>query len=265
MTLGFLSGSKNFCKLLCVSCEVLFLHGYAWIHWVAKSGTTIAYRWLFRDSKLSLRTLWSAAIKSPKFPARGTASLMRLLHGAIVILVLLQISQFRSLGKWVWTLCLPKSTLLVDVGSKNGSWEELACESLCSATLSSTRFSLNSCSHSRISEWHGSHRSWSWSSFWFGFGFLVGLVNIGSPRSFINRSWHGHWRDVTLSLIPSFSSLNFTYCRWRRRDGRRWWAMTLLSWRCPWSWWRSRRRTWQAWNHNRNEVLRVAWNPISFF
>ena len=45
MTLSFLSGSKNFCKLLCVSCEVFDLHGYDWIHWVAKS-CTIAYRWL---------------------------------------------------------------------------------------------------------------------------------------------------------------------------------------------------------------------------
>ena len=101
MTLGFLSGSRNFCKLLWVSCEVLVLHGYAWIHWVAKSCTTTAYRWLFRDSQLSLRTLWSAAIKSPNFSARGTAPPLRLLHGALVILVLLQISQFRSFGKCV--------------------------------------------------------------------------------------------------------------------------------------------------------------------
>ena len=101
MTLGFLFGSKNFCKLLCVSWEVFVLHGYDWIHWVAKSCTTTAYRWLFRDSQPSLRTLWSAVIKSPKFPARGTAPPMRLLHGELVILVLWQISQFRSLGKWV--------------------------------------------------------------------------------------------------------------------------------------------------------------------
>ena len=67
MTLGFLSGSKNFCKLLWVSCEVLFLQGYAWIHWVARPCTTTAYRWLFRDSQVSLRTLWSAVIKSPNF------------------------------------------------------------------------------------------------------------------------------------------------------------------------------------------------------
>ena len=26
------AGTRNFCKLLWVSCEVLFLHGYAWIH-----------------------------------------------------------------------------------------------------------------------------------------------------------------------------------------------------------------------------------------
>ena len=101
MTFGFLSGSRNCCKLLCVSWEVFVLHGYDWIHWVAKFCTTTAYRWLFRDSQLSLRTLWYAVIKSPKFSARGTASPLRLLHGALVILVLLQISQFRSLGKWV--------------------------------------------------------------------------------------------------------------------------------------------------------------------
>ena len=37
--------------------------------------------------------------------------------------------------------CLPESTLLAGVGSEDGSREELACESLHSGTLSSTRFS----------------------------------------------------------------------------------------------------------------------------
>ena len=94
MTLGFLFGSKNFCKLFCVSWEVFVLHGYDWIHWVAKSCTTTAYRWLFRDSHPSLRTLWSAVIKSPKISERSRASPVRLLQGALVILVLWQISQF---------------------------------------------------------------------------------------------------------------------------------------------------------------------------
>ena len=204
MTFGFLSGSRNFCKLLWVSCEVLFLHGYAWIHWVARSCTTTAYRWLFRDSQLSLKTLWSAVIKSPKFTARGTASPLRLLHGALVIFVLWQISQFRSLGKWVQTLCLPKSTLLVGVGSQDDSWEELACESLHSGTLSSTRFPLNSCSHSGESEYSGSHRSVSWFSFLFVFVFLVGLVN-GSPRSI--RSTCELDTDTGWESIPLKSSL----------------------------------------------------------
>ena len=95
---GFWKGGKNAGWLLCVSCEVFDLHGYDWIHWVAKSCTTTAYQWLFRDSQPSLRTLWSAVIKSPKFSARSTAPPMRLLHGALVILVLWQISQFRSSG-----------------------------------------------------------------------------------------------------------------------------------------------------------------------
>ena len=213
MTLGFLSGSRNCCKLLSVSWEVFVLHGYDWIHWVAKSCTTIAYRWLFRDSQLSLRTLWSAETKSPKFSARSTAPPLRLLHGPLVILVLWQISPFRSLGKWIWSLCLPKSTLLLDVGSKDTSWEEPAWESLCSGTLSSTRFSLNSCSHSGISELERPESANNRSlrsllgSFLFVFGFWVGFVNIGSPWSLINRSWHNYWRDVTLRSILSFSSL----------------------------------------------------------
>ena len=85
----------------CVSCEFFVLQLYDWIHWVAKSCTTTAYRWLFRDSQPSLSTLWSAVIKTPKFSARGTTPPMRLLHGVLVILVHWQISQFRSVGKWV--------------------------------------------------------------------------------------------------------------------------------------------------------------------
>ena len=149
MTLGFLTGSENFSKLLWVSCEVLVLHGYAWIHRVAGSCTTTAYRWLFRDSQLSLRTLWSAVIKSPKFTARSTASPLHLLHGALVILVFLQISQFRSRGEMSF------NTVLTNVGSTEASWEELAWESPFSGISSSTKFSLNSCSHSGISEFNG--------------------------------------------------------------------------------------------------------------
>ena len=135
MTFGFLSGSRNFCKLLWVSCEVFVVHGYDWIHWVAKSCTTTAYRWLFRDSQFSLRTFWSAVIKSPNFFARGTALPIRLLHLAPVILVRLQISQFRSLGKWEKTLCLPKTSRLLNIGSEDTSCEELAWESPCTLSF----------------------------------------------------------------------------------------------------------------------------------
>ena len=96
---------------------------------------------------------------------------------------------------------------------------------------------------------------------------FIGLINIGSHRSFVNRSWHSHWRGVTLSSILSFSSLSITYCRWWRRAWRRCGTMTPMSWRCPWSWrirsWR--RNCWQAWNHNRIEVLRIANYPNPVF
>ena len=106
MNVGFLFGTKIFCKLLSVSWKVCDLHGYDWIHWVANSCTTTGCRWLFRDSQPSLRTLWSAVIKSPKIPARGTTLPVRLLHGALVILVLWQISHLRSEKNWRATLCV---------------------------------------------------------------------------------------------------------------------------------------------------------------
>ena len=110
-------------------------------------------RWLFRHSQLSLGTLWSAVIKSPKFSARGTAPPMRLLHGTLVNfgpLTDLAISVFMKMSlNTVFTQILTSRKR-----SKDGSWEELACESLCSGTLSSTRCSLNSCSHSGMSEFN---------------------------------------------------------------------------------------------------------------
>ena len=54
-----------------------------------------------RYSHPSLRTLCPAVIESPIFSARGKTPPIRLLHGALVMLVLWQISQFRSFGKCV--------------------------------------------------------------------------------------------------------------------------------------------------------------------
>ena len=114
VTLGILFGSKNFCKLPCVSWEVFVLHGYAWIRWVAKSCTTTAYRWSFRDSLSLLRTLWSAVIKSPKNSALGTTVPARLLQEALVILVFKHVSQFGSFGgKCGNTQCLPEPVPLL--------------------------------------------------------------------------------------------------------------------------------------------------------
>ena len=106
MTLGFLVGSKNFWKLFTVSWEVHVLHGYDCIHCVAKSCTTITYRWLSRDSHPSPRTSWSAVAGSPKISALGTTVPARLLRETLVIFVLKHKNQFRSFGKWVkmWLL-----------------------------------------------------------------------------------------------------------------------------------------------------------------
>ena len=161
MTFGFLVGSRNFIRLFCVSWDFFVLHGYDCHHWVAKSCTTTAYGWLFRSSPSSVRTLWSAVIKSPNISALGTIVPVRFLQDALVILVLRQISQFRSFGKWGKMLCLPDTTFAR--GSGDNSWEELEA-SRCSGTHSSTRPCLNSCSYS-VRSCDKFHRTSSLSSF----------------------------------------------------------------------------------------------------
>ena len=64
-TPGLLSGVKKCCKLLIVSCAVLFLHCLRCIHGVAKTCTTTSYRWCNCDTFSSLRTVCSAVIVSP--------------------------------------------------------------------------------------------------------------------------------------------------------------------------------------------------------
>ena len=270
---------------LLLSCEVCVLHGYDWIHWVTKSCTTTAYRWLFRDSQFSLRSLWSAVIKSPKFSARGTAPPMRLLHGALVILVLWQISQFRSLGKWVSTLCLPQILTSLGCGlqryfiRRTGMWVSVFRNSFIHKIFSEFLQPLRDFRTQRRSTWVGKQRV---SGFYRGFLFIwfyVFLVGLGAPDRFGSKqrvspfyhlfniwTWHRHWRGINSTLILSFSSLTVAWCCrrwWRRRAWGRCTMMTLLSWKCHWGWrMRARGRTrWQAWNHDRNEVLRVALYP----
>ena len=121
---------------------------------------------------------------------------------------------------------------------------------------------------SSMSEHNGSPRSKSWSSFLFGFGFWVGVGNNASHPFFpFNMwTWHRHWMGIYSTLILSFSNLTVSWCCrswWRRRAWGRCRMMTLPSWRCHWGW-RMRtggRARWQAWNHDRNEVLRVALYP----
>ena len=70
-------------------------------------------RWLFRESPPALMTLWSAVNKSPNVWPN--------LQGTLVIFVRQQTSQFRSVGKWLKTLCIFNATF---VGrSESESWE----------------------------------------------------------------------------------------------------------------------------------------------
>ena len=189
--------------------EVFVLHGYDWIiHWVAKSSTTTAHRWLFRDSLSSLGILWSAVIKSPKFSARSTAAPVRFLQGALVILVLMQMSQWSEKK----ILCLPDTTF------PRGSWadsrEELAGASLWAETLSSTRLSVNSSNHSGRSR-NGFLRTVSLSPFLFVFSVSAGSCDglIRTVLLVLPSCWCGmHCRNYCF----------LQYWCWRCRCGWAW-------------------------------------------
>ena len=127
---------------------------------------------------------------------------------------------------------------------------------------SSTKFSLNSCSLSGISEFITGLSVLSVVLFCLFFFFKKkNLISISGLPDISSTAVDTVTGEMSLSIRSSqFSSLSITYCRWRRRAWRRCWAMTPLSRKCPWSWWIKswRRICWQAWKHDRNEVLRDA-------
>ena len=251
-----------------------------------KSCTTTANRWLFRDSQLSPRTLWSAVYQVTNFfAARGTAPPLRLLHGALVILVLWQISQFRSLGNeyehfaypnphfsWMWAL--------KKLHEKN--WRESLCvQELFRPQdfhwiLAATPGFQNSTALNLSRETTGfSVPSW-FSSFVFGFWLdwvriPESAANNGFPRSIISSTfwaWHRHWKGINPTQ-SSVSNLPVAWCCcscWNRRPWGRCRMIALLSWKCHWGWrMRTGGRTRQAWNHDRNEILRIANYPNPVF
>ena len=82
----------------------------------------------------------------------------------------------------------------------------------CNGISSSTKFSLNSCSHSGISG--SSHRLPRSIVVFFKklFWNLVGLGFHRFSRSIINQFRHWHWRDVTIRCIFPFSNRHIAYC-----------------------------------------------------
>ena len=91
----------------------------------------------------------------------------------------------------------------------------------------------------------------------------VGRQRVSSFYLFNMWIWHKYWMGIYPTQIFPFSSLTEAYhsCDWwSRRAWGRCRMIALLSWRCHRGW-RMRtggRTRWQAWNHDRNEVLRIT-------
>ena len=156
MTSGFLSGFRNFCKLPWVCLVKFFVFARIRLDplggWVLNHDciSVIVSRLAIVAKDLVICCCQFTKIYSSRFgfaiasSARGPCN-----FGPFTDLV---ISVFREIRK---ILCLPKSSRLFAVGSKEASWDELAWESPWTGILSSTKLSLNSCSHSGISESDG--------------------------------------------------------------------------------------------------------------
>ena len=108
MTFGFLVGSKNFCKLFSVSEKSLFHTDRI----VTTALPSLVPLQRIDDCSaihiLHCELCDPQLLKHQKLSALGTTVPVRLLQEALVIMVLKQMSQFRSFGKWVWILCWPK-------------------------------------------------------------------------------------------------------------------------------------------------------------
>ena len=183
----------------------------------------------------------------------------RLLQEALVILVFKHTSQFGSTGKCENTLCLPEPGSTCARGSIGGSWEELEVSALLcigsprssSEVLSSTQFSLNSCSQSGNSCEKSLCTSFD-SSFLFWFSVSVDSCS-GSPRrsSFVPPLLSD--TGVSTSLLSDSESL----CS---RCWLLWWRL----WRGRWT--RSGGRTrWYSRNHKWYIVWHIAINSLEFF
>ena len=234
MTLGFLFGSKNFCTDTTGSigwpspAPRLHIDDCFEIH---------NFHWELCDLLLSSHQY---------FDARGTAPPMRLLHGALVILVLWQISQYRSLGKWV------KNTVFTQFHTSRGCRLYRWFMRRTGVWVSAFR---NSIIHEISSEFLQPFRYFR-------------IQRVAPFCSFNMWTWHRCWMGICPTQIFPFSSLTFAlHCSWwSRRAWGRCRMIALLSWRCHWGW-RMRtggRTRWQAWNHDRNEVLRITLysNPV---
>ena len=156
MTFGFLAGSGNLMRFFWVSWEDFDLHRYDCIHWVAKSCTTSTYRWLFRDSLSSLRTLWSAVSNHQTVSLWHDCTSVCSARGPCNFWSSDRSRNFGSFGKRVSTLCLPEPSSAHARGSIGGSRDELEVSALLcigshrssSEVHSSTKLSVNSCSQS---------------------------------------------------------------------------------------------------------------------
>ena len=117
--------------------------------------------------------------------------------------------------------CLHRSALLASVGPKDDPWEELACKSLCSRTLSSTRFTLNSCNSCVMSEHNGSSLSIV-VSFFLVLDFWLAWSTSLPVLAFQHVTWHScGFGNHPTQVSPFLSSHTFA---WHSRGCHGWWG-----------------------------------------
>ena len=119
---------------------------------------------------------------------------------------------------------------------------------------------------------HGLRFFWYWILGWISQQLLFWSSRrkqISPLLPFNMFTWHSYWIGIYATQVSPCSSLTVAWhCHgwWGRRAWGRRMMINFLPWRCH-GCWRGQawgRTRWQAWNHDRNEVLRIAFcaNPV---
>ena len=218
-----------------------------------------------RFDNLSLRTLWSAVIKSPKLyssrygSANASSARGPCTYGPLTDLA---ISVFK--GNEYQHFVYPNPHVLASIGSKDDSWEELACDSIiheiCSEFLQPFRPVRNL---TGLTSLHSDLRFYLVWDFWLPWS--TSLAVLSFQHVYLTQILETNLSHTGLPVGQSHHRLRVMVGEEDELEEDAGWSISSLEGVMV-ACWRGKtggRTRWQTRNLDRNEILRVSLYPIS--